>query len=301
MVLGTRSQHHASVRSEEWDDPVSGETQPSMGALDAERNFPSGITEIAPRCSKDPRRDTLSPPPDSGGQQVARIPLASRMRPTAPRPSDPPLDSAATQQSMESPAESAAQPRRPVDVEVQVSVESADTDEEYDDIDAMLFADDEEPPTEVPSSGGRYLALAQRAAEAGDAVSAANAIRIACALRPDRSGEIIALAQTDSHVVRAKLAEDRQQWDEASVTYARAARSQVDGAELLERAAYCRIRAGDNPRAAIELAQRAVWIRPRDPVCRATLAEAYAAGDQHDEAIDEIRRAVRHATDGPQG
>ena len=282
--------HNRLVSSYKLEEPPTSETLPSLEAART-RNFPSGITEIAPKASdRDPRQDVEA---DGAARQVARIPLASRIAPAG---------SSTTQQSLEAPQSDAA-PSSGAEVSVEVVVKSAPLDDDDDlDFDVVFEPDPADPsgvPTEATSPAQRYLALARRSFTDGDPVAAANALRVACGLSEaiTPAAQAADLAQRDGRVHQAQSAEKDGLWDEAAVTYARAARSHTDGAFLLERAAFCRVRSGTSPRGAVDLAQRAVWLEPRDATFRATLAEAYAAAGRFDQALSEVEKAIGLAPD----
>jgi curved DNA-binding protein CbpA len=148
----------------------------------------------------------------------------------------------------------------------------------------------------------RYLVNARQALGAKDAVSAANALRIAASLVPDNP-EITARlveAQTEAeallsnhYLTQAQYEEREGRMPEAARSYARASLGNPS-ARVFERAAYCGLMAAGDLRLAGEHARRAVALAvpSEEGQARVTLARIYVTAGMKQSALAEFERAA---------
>lgn len=144
-----------------------------------------------------------------------------------------------------------------------------------------------------------YLEAADKALEEKNALSAANALRVALSLSPDdealerRLEEVqqqanVELAQ--SYLDQARYEERNGRLLEASVSYERAARGRPT-AQVFERAANCLLEGQGDLKKAGELARKAVSLMPSQPEPRVTLARIYLGAGMRESALKEFERA----------
>lgn len=146
----------------------------------------------------------------------------------------------------------------------------------------------------------RYVTNAHQALAGGDAVGAANALRIAVQLAPDdaRIAELLEAAQrkaevetADSYLEQAAYEEKQSRWADAARSYERAARGKPSG-RTLERAVHCLLAADGDSRKAVELGRQAVALAPDGVAQRVVLARAYLAAGLRQSAQGEFERAA---------
>jgi curved DNA-binding protein CbpA len=146
----------------------------------------------------------------------------------------------------------------------------------------------------------RYLVNARQALSSKDAVSAANALRIAASLvpeNPDITARIIeAQTETDAllsdhYLTQAQYEEREGRMPEAARSYARASLGNPS-ARVFERAAFCGLMAATDLRLAGEHARRAVALAPEDAQSRVTLARIYETAGMKQSALAEFERAA---------
>ena len=131
-------------------------------------------------------------------------------------------------------------------------------------------------------------------------VSAVNALRIALSITPedDELRRLLERAEQDAARELAETYQSRAQYEErnndheaAARSYERVAAGRPDDPRPLERAASCLLRAGTDPRRAVDLAKRAVGFAPKSTAHRVTLARAFEAAGLLNSAIGELERA----------
>ena len=146
----------------------------------------------------------------------------------------------------------------------------------------------------------RYQQVADQALADGNAVTAANALRLAVSLAPDDTELKSSFEQVqdranaelaETYLGQARYEERSKRYSEAARSYAHAARG-APSATAHERAAHCLLEAGEDPRQAVEHAKKAVSLDPDSAVVRVTLARAYLASDMRQSALAEIERAA---------
>ncbi|HEX3776919.1 MAG TPA: DnaJ domain-containing protein [Polyangiaceae bacterium] len=150
----------------------------------------------------------------------------------------------------------------------------------------------------------RYVADARRAITSKDAVSAANALRIAATLVPDNPGlsariqeaQLEADALLSGHYLAQAQYEEREgRMAEAARSYARATAGNPNS-KVFERAAYCGLMAAIDLRLAGEHARRAVALasagQNEEGQARVTLARIYVTAGMKQSALAEFERAA---------
>jgi curved DNA-binding protein CbpA len=150
----------------------------------------------------------------------------------------------------------------------------------------------------------KYLANAEAALAAGDAVAAANAFRVAQALSPDdrdlatRTAEAQAKADgvlCETYTRQAGYEEKSGQWADAARSWSRVARTRPDDATAHERAANALVKAEGDLHEASRMAQRAAALEPKKPQFRVTLANVYVAAGLGLNARRELETAAQLA------
>jgi curved DNA-binding protein CbpA len=145
-----------------------------------------------------------------------------------------------------------------------------------------------------------YVEASEQALRENDAVSAANALRIAASLAPDDAALATRLHDLERRV-GAELAQaytEQAHYEERSGHFAEAARSYEKAAygkpsaRLFERAAYCLLQTGGDLRRAAEHAKKAIELAADDPASRVTLARVFLAGNMRQSAQAELERAA---------
>lgn len=152
----------------------------------------------------------------------------------------------------------------------------------------------------------RYVSVGRDALVQRDWAAAANAFRIAASLSPDdaelqrESAEAIRTAareMSDSFMKQGEYEANQERWEEASVSFGKVCAGRPEDAKAHERAAYATVKAGKNPRVAVDLARRAVELAPKQPVYRITLAHCYRAAGFQTSADSELDRAIEVAAE----
>ncbi|HLV21287.1 MAG TPA: DnaJ domain-containing protein [Polyangiaceae bacterium] len=148
-----------------------------------------------------------------------------------------------------------------------------------------------------------YLERAEEALGQGNAVSAANALRIAATLAPENTDIVERLGRVErqandqlsaSYLKTADYELKSGRLADAARSYQLAARGS-DDPRVFERAAFCLLESGGDLRAAAEHGKKAVLLAPEDAGCRLTLARVYLAAGMQRSAVGEIQRATELA------
>ena len=150
----------------------------------------------------------------------------------------------------------------------------------------------------------KYLASGEEALAKGDAVSAANAFRVAASLLPQdeqiqkrasetqgRADEILA----DTYLKQAVYEEKMGQWPEASRSWQRVCKGRPKDARARDRGANAIVKAGGDLHEAARLAQEAIAIAPDNTAFRVTLANVYLAAGLALSARRELETAAQRA------
>jgi curved DNA-binding protein CbpA len=150
----------------------------------------------------------------------------------------------------------------------------------------------------------KYMANAEAAMVAGDAVAAANAFRVAMTLAPSEPGlsQRAKDAQTradsilaETYTRQASYEEKNSQWADAARSWARVCRARPDDAGAHERAANAIVQAGGDLHEASRLAQRACTLDAESAPYRTTLANVYLAAGLSRNARRELETAAQLA------
>jgi tetratricopeptide (TPR) repeat protein len=148
-----------------------------------------------------------------------------------------------------------------------------------------------------------YVDAANAAEQAGDLVSATNALRIATSLAPadaamkTRLGELEMRAATglaDSYLEQAQYEEREGRFKEAARSYQRALRSKPLP-KLMDRVATCIFMAKGDLKEAADFGKRAVLGAPDDASFRVTLAKIYLEAGMKQSGLSELERAQQLA------
>lgn len=145
----------------------------------------------------------------------------------------------------------------------------------------------------------QYVTAAETALREKNTISATNALRIAISLAPEREDLVRRLAEleqqarvemADGFLEQARYEEQEQHWEAAARSYHRASLGKPT-ARIHERAAYCLLAAGGDPKQALEHARAAVSLAPTLASHRVTLARVYLAAAMRQSALAELERA----------
>jgi curved DNA-binding protein CbpA len=150
----------------------------------------------------------------------------------------------------------------------------------------------------------KYVTRAEEALAAGDAVSAANALRVASGLAPQdpelqrRAAEAKAKADevlSETYARQARYEEKSNHFVEAARSWARVCKARPDDSLAHERAANAMVKAGGDLHEAARLGKRACELDPRSARARVTLAEVYLAAGLFLNAQRELETAAQLA------
>ena len=150
----------------------------------------------------------------------------------------------------------------------------------------------------------KYVSRAEEALAAGDAVSAANALRVASGLAPQdpelqrRAADAQAKADevlSETYTRQARYEEKSNHFVEAARSWARVYKARPDDFDAHERGANAIVKAGGDLREAARLGKRACEIDPRSSRARVTLAEVYLAAGMVLNAQRELETAAQLA------
>jgi curved DNA-binding protein CbpA len=149
-----------------------------------------------------------------------------------------------------------------------------------------------------------YVTKGQEALATGDAVSAANAFRVAMTLNPEdpelqrttkeaqaKADEMLAA----TYEKQASYEEKNGQWVEAARSWARVCRVRPGDIHAHERGANAIVKAEGDLHEAARLAQRACELEPKNPRYRVTLANVYLAAGLALNARRELETAAQQA------
>lgn len=148
----------------------------------------------------------------------------------------------------------------------------------------------------------QYVARGEASLASGDAVSAANALRVAVGLTPgnadlerkavDAQGRAEALLR-DAYARQAGYEEKTGQFAEAARSWARICEIASGDAEAHERTATALAKAGGDLREAVRYAERACLLDPNDAHRRMALVNVYIAAGLTDKAQQEVATALQ--------
>jgi curved DNA-binding protein CbpA len=150
----------------------------------------------------------------------------------------------------------------------------------------------------------RFVEAGRAALERKDFAAAANSYRIAASLAPDdaqlqRSSADVnqqaAVALAGGFLKQANYEAAQERWQEAALSYAKAATGMPDNALVYERVALATLMSSGNARRAIDFARKAVELSPKEAEFHVTLARAYFAAGLEKSAQGELDRAAELA------
>jgi curved DNA-binding protein CbpA len=148
-----------------------------------------------------------------------------------------------------------------------------------------------------------YVTAADAAEQAGDLVSATNALRIATSLAPADAGMKTRLSElelraatglADTYLEQAQYEEREGRFQEAAKSYQRALRTRPLP-KLMDRVASCLFLAKGDLKEAADFGKRAVQGAPDDASFRVNLAKIYLEAGMKQSAIAELERAQQLA------
>jgi curved DNA-binding protein CbpA len=148
----------------------------------------------------------------------------------------------------------------------------------------------------------KYMATAEEALARGDAVSAANAFRVAQTLSPNepelqrKAQEALEKADSvlsDMYTRQATYEEKNGQWAEAARSWTRVTKARPADAEAHARAADALAKAGGDLHEAQRLATAACALEPKKPAYRVVLADVYMAAGLTLNARRELEAAAQ--------
>jgi curved DNA-binding protein CbpA/Flp pilus assembly protein TadD len=281
-----------------------------------EREVRAQTPLAAPSSSSVPPPRSV-PPPDVASAR-SPFPGAPAAAPASPPPN---VDLSARRDALarrllggRGPASSSAPPPR-------ISVVPAPTPTVADAMDALRRRYEDRLARAKAAQARRYIANGETALGSGDAISAANAFRVAQSLAPgDASLEMLALeAQTKADAVlsetyakQAGYEEKTGQWAGAARSWARVCKSRPSDADAHEHAANAMVKAGGDLHEAARLAERACTLVPKTARYRVALANVYLAAGltlnarreldtaaqlaPHDDTIQQLMRRIASKT-----
>ena len=150
----------------------------------------------------------------------------------------------------------------------------------------------------------KYVSQADESLAKGDAIAAANALKVASSLAPAdptlqaRASEAQRKADTmlgETYVNQAQYEEKNGQWAEAARSWTRASRGRPNDVVVHERAANAIVKSGGDLHEAGRLARRACELGPTVALNRATLAAVYLAAGLELNARRELEAAAQLA------
>jgi tetratricopeptide (TPR) repeat protein len=148
----------------------------------------------------------------------------------------------------------------------------------------------------------KHLRTAREAEQAGDLVGAANALRFAKELCPDRKEiaaeyqrvrAVLAAAQADDFEKQALREERMELWGAAAISWSRVAEGRPNDGAAHRRAAFCLWRSDGDLKRARDLAVRAVELAGADVEARITLGRIYLRAGMKLNARREIEAAAK--------
>jgi curved DNA-binding protein CbpA len=150
----------------------------------------------------------------------------------------------------------------------------------------------------------KYVGQADESLAKGDAIAAANALKVASSLAPGdpalqaRASDAQLRADTmlgETYVNQAQYEEKNGQWAEAARSWTKASRGRPNDVVVHERAANAIVKSGGDLHEAGRLARRACELGPTVALNRATLAAVYLAAGLELNARRELEAAAQLA------
>ena len=149
----------------------------------------------------------------------------------------------------------------------------------------------------------RHVATAREAEASGDLVGAANSLRLALALAPDREDikeayrriyQRLTVSLADTYVKQAMYEEKMEKWAEAVLSWTKVSEGRPEDADAFRRAAAAVLRT-DEPdfRKARDMAQRSVDLLPDSAEARRVLGEVFLRAGMKLNAKRELEAAAK--------
>jgi curved DNA-binding protein CbpA len=237
-------------------------------------------------------------------QPAMKAPAASGP-PEAPKPSAVEISAAARRDALARRLLGGNRPpSRPSQPPVQRPPSNPSTPSTADAMDALRRRYEDRRSQARAVQARKYLAAGEEALAKGDAVSAANAFRVAASLLPQdeqimkrasetqgRADELLA----DTYAKQAVYEEKMGQWAEASRSWQRVCKGRPKDARAHDRAANAIVKAGGDLHEAARVAQQAIAIAPDHTAFRVTLANVYLAAGLALNARRELETAAQRA------
>lgn len=148
----------------------------------------------------------------------------------------------------------------------------------------------------------RHLATARAAEADGDLAKAVTALRMAMALRPERSelrteyervNSLLRVRLVDIHREQATYEEQNRMWAAASISWAKVADASPEDPRSPARAARALLNAGGDLRKARDYAQRSLALAPDHVETRVLLARIYIEAGMDNSARKELDAAAK--------
>jgi tetratricopeptide (TPR) repeat protein len=148
----------------------------------------------------------------------------------------------------------------------------------------------------------RHLEDARRSEADGNLVAAANSLRLAVALAPEREdidreyarvSKALATSMADTYEKQAQYEERMGRWSEAALSWARVCEGRPDDAHAHRRAAVAMLEAGVDLAKAKHFAQRSVDLLPGDARTHRALGRVFFAAGMTLNATRELEQAAK--------
>ncbi len=148
----------------------------------------------------------------------------------------------------------------------------------------------------------RHVEDARRAEAEGNLVSAANSLRLALALAPDREdlaadyerlSRMVAASLAETYEKQAQYEEQAGRWAEAAISWSKVCEGRAGDGAAHRRAAVALLEAGGDLSKAKVYAQRAVDLMPEDAKARRALGRVFSAAGMTLNAKRELEKAAK--------
>ncbi len=156
--------------------------------------------------------------------------------------------------------------------------------------------------TGVGTRISQYMKQATESEREGDMVAAANALRLALSVAPERQdikgdyervSTVVAAKLADQYEKRASYEERAGKWGDAAISWAKVSDGRPQDANAARRVAEALLRAGGDLHRAQKYALAAVELAPKDVTSLVVLARVYLAGGLKLNATRELEKALK--------
>jgi curved DNA-binding protein CbpA len=238
-------------------------------------------------------------------QPAARPMTPPAGTPEAPKPSTIEVSAAARRDALARRLLGGGRPlSRPSQPPVQRPPSNPATPSTADAMDALRRRYEDRRTQARAAQARKYIASGEEALAKGDAVSAANAFRVAASLLPQDEGVQKRATETQGHAdeiladtysKQAVYEEKMGEWTEAARSWQRVCKGRPKDAKVHDRAANAIVKAGADLHEGARLAQQAIAISPETIAFRVTLANVYLAAGLALNARRELETAAQRA------